>query len=175
MPIGPSGGGSGGSGTVTSVSSADTSIVVTNATTTPSLQLATLDVLAANEPPVGSVAMNGHKLTGLANGTAATDAAAFGQIPAQPLTGLVNADGTIAGGTGFTVNHSSTGTYAVTFTTAFAAAPTVLVTITEGPGSASVGTPGLTNLVAGSVTVNTVDRTGAAANMPFAFIAYATH
>lgn len=74
-------GSSGGSGTVTSVSSADTSIVVTNPTTTPSLKVATLDVLATNEPPAASVPMNAQKFTGLANGAAATDSAAFGQIP----------------------------------------------------------------------------------------------
>jgi hypothetical protein len=74
--------GGAGSGTVTSVSSADTSITVATATTTPKLQLATLDVIATNEPPAASVPMNAHKLTGLANGSAATDSAAFGQLPA---------------------------------------------------------------------------------------------
>lgn len=72
----------GGTGTVTSVASADTSIAVTNPTVAPTLQLATLDVVATNEKPVAAVPFNGQKLTGIANGTVATDAAAFGQIPA---------------------------------------------------------------------------------------------
>ena len=86
-------GSSGGSGTVTSVSSADTSIVVTNPTTTPSLKVATLDVIATNEPPAASVPMNAQKFTGLANGSAATDSAAFGQIPtALPPNGSAGGD-----------------------------------------------------------------------------------
>jgi hypothetical protein len=40
--------------------------------------IATANVTAAN------VAMNSHKITGLANGTASSDAAAFGQIPTLP-------------------------------------------------------------------------------------------
>jgi hypothetical protein len=75
------GGGGGGSGTVTSVASGDTSIVVTNPTTTPSLQLAALNTIATNELATGDVTVNSHKITSLANGSAATDAAAFGQIP----------------------------------------------------------------------------------------------
>lgn len=83
----------GGSGTVTNVSSADTSITVTNPTTTPSLKLATLDVIATNEPPAAAVPMNAKKITGLANGTVSTDAAAFGQIPtALPPNGSAGGD-----------------------------------------------------------------------------------
>lgn len=90
------GGGGGGSGTVTDVSSADTSIAVTDPTTTPVLQLATLDVIATNERPVAAVPLNGQKITGLANGTASSDAAAFGQIPTSlPPDGA--AGGSLAG------------------------------------------------------------------------------
>lgn len=42
-----------------------------------------LDQLAA---PTAAVALNGQKITGLANGTAANDAAAFGQIPTAGTT-----------------------------------------------------------------------------------------
>ena len=88
--------GGGGSGTVTSVSSADTSIVVTNPTTTPSLQLASLSTIATNEPPAANWSNNSHKITSLANGSAAQDAAAFGQIPtALPPNGA--AGGSLAG------------------------------------------------------------------------------
>jgi hypothetical protein len=90
------GGGGGGSGTVTQVSSADTSIAVTNGTTTPSLQLAKLNVIATNEAPTAAVPLNSQKITGLANGSAASDAAAFGQIPtALPPNGA--AGGALAG------------------------------------------------------------------------------
>src|SRR5579864_3962635 len=84
MPIGlgtpSSGGGGGGSGTVTNVSSANTAIAVATPTTTPVLTLATLDVIATDGPPAAAVAMNTQKITGLANGSAATDAAAYGQV-----------------------------------------------------------------------------------------------
>jgi hypothetical protein len=80
------GGGGGGSGTVTEVTSADTSIVVTNGTTTPSLQVATLDVIATNEPAAAAVDVNGQKITSLADGSASDDAAAFGQLPFVDVT-----------------------------------------------------------------------------------------
>lgn len=99
MPIaiipGGGGGGGGGSGTVTNVSSPDTSIVVTNPTTTPSLQVATLDVLAVNRPPAANWSNNAKKITGLANGSAATDAAAFGQIPAVPVASVFGRTGAV--------------------------------------------------------------------------------
>lgn len=86
-------GGGGGSGTVTDVSSADTSIAVTNPTTTPVLQLATLDVIAVNEKPVAAVPLNGQKITGLAHGSVSSDAAAFGQIPTSlPPDGSAGGD-----------------------------------------------------------------------------------
>jgi hypothetical protein len=88
--------GGSGSGTVTNVSSADSSIVVTNPTTTPSLQLAALSTIATNEPPTANWSNNSKKITSLANGSAAQDAAAFGQIPtALPPNG--SAGGSLAG------------------------------------------------------------------------------
>ncbi|HEY8998952.1 MAG TPA: glycosyl hydrolase family 28-related protein [Candidatus Saccharimonadales bacterium] len=54
-----------------------------------------LSAIATANPTVADVAMNSHKLTGLANGTAATDAAAFGQIPLAG-TGITNTSGTWA-------------------------------------------------------------------------------
>ncbi len=81
------------SGTVTSISSADSSIVVTNPTTTPSLQLARLNTIATNEPPTADWSNNSHKITSLANGSGAQDAAAFGQIPtALPPNGSASGD-----------------------------------------------------------------------------------
>lgn len=89
-------GGGGGAGTVTNVSSANTAIAVATPTTTPVLTVATLDVLAADGPPVAAVAINSQKITGLADGTASSDAAAFGQIPTSlPPSGA--AGGSLAG------------------------------------------------------------------------------
>lgn len=53
----------------------------------------TLDAITA---PAANVALNAHKITGLANGTAGSDAAAFGQIPTSfPPSG--SAGGALAG------------------------------------------------------------------------------
>lgn len=81
-PGGGGGGGGGGSGTVTSVTSADTSIVVTNATTAASLQVSTLDVIATNEPPAADWSNNGKKITSLKDGTSAQDAATINNLNA---------------------------------------------------------------------------------------------
>jgi hypothetical protein len=68
-------------GTVTQVKAADASIVVSGTpTVTPSIATGTLDVIATQHPPAAAVAMNAQKITGLANGSAATDAAALGQL-----------------------------------------------------------------------------------------------
>jgi hypothetical protein len=88
-----SGTGGGGSGTVTSVSSTNTGIAVATPTTTPALTLATLDVIAADGPPAANWSNNSNKITSLANGSAAQDAAAFGQIPtALPPNGSAGGD-----------------------------------------------------------------------------------
>jgi hypothetical protein len=85
-----------GTGTVTNVSSANTGIAVANPTTTPVLTLATLDVIAADGPPAAAWSNNSKKITSLANGSAAQDAAAFGQIPtALPPSGA--AGGSLSG------------------------------------------------------------------------------
>jgi hypothetical protein len=76
-----------GEGAVSSVAAKDTSVVISPTTGAVKINTATLDVIATDQPPAAAVPMNGQKITGLANGTAATDAAAFGQIP----TILINA------------------------------------------------------------------------------------
>jgi hypothetical protein len=45
------------------------------------------------DTPTGAVALGAQKITGLANGTAASDAAAFGQIPVSGTTGSTFAAG----------------------------------------------------------------------------------
>ena len=79
-------GGGGGSGTVQSVTAADTSIVIAGTATDPTVKTGTLDVIAADHPPAADWSNNSHKITGLANGVAASDAAAFGQIPTALVT-----------------------------------------------------------------------------------------
>lgn len=53
-----------------------------------------LSAIATANATAGNVAMNSHKLTGLANGSASSDAAAFGQIPtsASTIGGLLAAN-----------------------------------------------------------------------------------
>lgn len=73
-------GAGGGSGTVTSVTATDTSIVVSGTNTVaPTVATGTLDVIAAQHPPAGNWSNNSHKITSLANGSGAQDAAAYGQ------------------------------------------------------------------------------------------------
>lgn len=71
----------GGGGTVTSVTAGDTSIVVGGSGAAPTIETATLDVIAADHPAAADWSNNSHKITSLANGSNAQDAAAFGQIP----------------------------------------------------------------------------------------------
>lgn len=78
---------------VNSVTAADTSVVVGGTATDPTVATGTLDVIATDHPPVAAVAMNAQKITGLANGSLASDAAAFGQIPtALPPNGAAGGD-----------------------------------------------------------------------------------
>jgi hypothetical protein len=71
----------GGSGTVTSVTAGDTSIVIGGSGAAPTVETATLDVIATDHPPAASWSNNSRKITSLENGSASSDAAAFGQIP----------------------------------------------------------------------------------------------
>src|SRR5512146_13467 len=83
----------GGSGTVNSLTAADTSIVVAGTASSPTVRTGTLDTIATQHPPTAAVALNSQKITGLANGTLASDAAAFGQIPtALPPNGSAGGD-----------------------------------------------------------------------------------
>lgn len=77
--------GSGGGG-VSSVTAADTSIVIAGTGTAPTVATGTLDVIATDHPPAANWSNNSHKITSLTNGSAAQDAAAFGQIPTSAST-----------------------------------------------------------------------------------------
>lgn len=87
-----------GSGTVTDVTAADPSIVVGG---TPSIAVtvatASLAVIAAQHASAGAITASAQKVTNLANGSAAGDAAAFGQI--VPVA-TVTAAGDLIVGTG---------------------------------------------------------------------------
>ncbi len=78
---------------VTSVTAADTSAVVTPTTGAVTVRTNTLDVIAAQHPAAADWSNNSHKITSLANGASAQDAAAFGQIPtALPPNGSASGD-----------------------------------------------------------------------------------
>src|SRR4029077_13271047 len=86
-------GGGGGGGSVNSVTATDGSIVVSNTASDPKVATGTLNAIATAHPPTAAVALNAQKITGLANGSGAQDAAAFGQIPtALPPNGSAGGD-----------------------------------------------------------------------------------
>lgn len=83
--------------------------------------------------------------------------------PLRMFRGNVSSGGTITAGAGFTVAHSATGVYVLTYTPAFSVAPTLLaVTLSSGlyarPGS-------------DGATVNMATFAGSATDGSFGFIA----
>ena len=89
-------------GVVTGVTAGDTSIVVGGTSAAPTIETATLDVIAADHPPAANWSNNSHKITSLANGTAGSDAAAYGQTPAGGNTATI-----AQGGTGQTTRQTA--------------------------------------------------------------------
>jgi hypothetical protein len=84
-------------GLVTGVTAADTSVVVGGTSGAPTVRTATLDVIATQHPAAAAWSNNGQKITSVANGSASTDVAAYGQIPGAATTstaGIVTIDGT---------------------------------------------------------------------------------
>jgi hypothetical protein len=79
----------------TSVTAGDGSLVISPTTGAVIAETGTLDVIAADHPAAANWSNNSFKITSLANGTAASDAAAFGQLPV-----LYGAAGTGAAGLG---------------------------------------------------------------------------
>jgi subtilisin-like proprotein convertase family protein len=102
----------------------------------------------------------------IALGNAGELRAASGEENLRMLRGTLNGSGTIAVGSGFTAVRTGTGTYVVTFNTAFAAAPTV--TFTPLNASLYVFISGTT---ANSVTVNVRNTFNAATDAAVNFIA----
>jgi hypothetical protein len=72
-----------GASGVTSVAAGDASIVVGGTGAAPTIETGTLDQIATLHPAAGNVTFNGHKGTSVANGSASTDVAAFGQLPSS--------------------------------------------------------------------------------------------
>lgn len=93
---------------VLTLTAANTSMTVGGTATAKTVATGTLDLIASQEPPAGSVAFNAQKITGLANGSAATDGAAFGQIPTTiyGIGGITSAAGVI--GSNVTLTHNAT-------------------------------------------------------------------
>jgi hypothetical protein len=79
---------------VQSVTAGDTSIVVGGSATAPTIETGTLDVIAADHPPAANWSNNSHKITSVANGSSAQDAAAYGQTPAGGNTATIAQGGT---------------------------------------------------------------------------------
>ncbi len=83
----------GGSGAVSSVAAADTSVVVTPTIGAVTVRTNTLDVIAADHPPAADWSNNSHKITAVAHGAGANEAATFDQIPtALPPNGSASGD-----------------------------------------------------------------------------------
>jgi hypothetical protein len=86
-------------------------------------------------------------------------------IPTQPtvVTGIVSSAGGVTAGTGYSVVRNGTGSYTVTYTSAFAATPTVVI--------APVGNGGFWNITAQSPSSFTVvwTNTGGGVNMDTSF------
>ena len=104
-------------GAVSSVTAADASVTVGGTATAPTLATGRFDQIATLHPAVANVNLNSHKVTSLANGTAASDAAAFGQIPV-PANGYG-----IVGNTGLTPTPAVALTSLKSFITATVSLP----------------------------------------------------
>jgi hypothetical protein len=74
-------GAGGGGGIVDSVTAGDASIVVGGTDANPTVETGTLDEIASLHAPAANWSNNGKKITDIENGSAASDAAAYGQIP----------------------------------------------------------------------------------------------
>lgn len=91
------------------------------------------------------------------------------QEDARQIVGRVNADGTVAGGSGFTVTRNSAGDYTINFTVPFAAAPAVSATPIDS--GVTTYTWKLHTLAAGSARVKFAPTGGGALDVAFTFAA----
>ena len=101
-------------------------------------------------------------------GSAGTFFAVKSLVNDRTLRGQVNAAGTIDAGRssgGFTITHTTTGTYVINFSSAFSQAPTCVAT-----GMAACCTPKVTQTQTTFATVHVRDETGTFTDAPFHFI-----
>lgn len=84
------------------------------------------------------------------------------------LRGSIAASGTISQGEGFTITHTTAGTYLITFTTAFNDAPSVIATSAQNPNTSAVLLGAISST--SSATVYTTNVSGTLTNFPFFFI-----
>jgi microcystin-dependent protein len=90
----------------------------------------------------GAIAMGANKITGLANGTVASDAAAFGQVPTNlPPTGSITMFGGASAPTGWLLCDGTS------YTTAGQPALFAVIGYTFGGGGANFNVPNFTNNV----------------------------
>jgi hypothetical protein len=130
-----------GTSGITSLTAADSSIVVAGTGTAPTVRTATLDVLAAQHAPQADWSNNGHKITSVANGTAASDAAAFGQIPTTPWVFNVLNYGAVGDGQFVTDGAMGSGAAVLTSATAnFQPSDVGKAVMVKGAGAAGVTT-----------------------------------
>lgn len=88
-----------------------------------------------------------------------------------PITGQINADGTTAAGTGFASSSGGTGLYTITFTTPFAAAPTVVATAFDSTGSRVAH---IVSVSTTSAVIQIRQGGGTVNDMSFHFVAFTT-
>ena len=132
-----------GGGGVTSVTAADTSIVVGGTGSAPTIRTNTRDVIAADHAPAADWSNNGHKITNLADGTVFTDAATYGQIPGSFSTFIVTDPAYGAKGDGQQVNDGAMSTGSAVLTSAsgkFASTDVGKPIMVKGAGSAAATT-----------------------------------
>lgn len=103
-----------GVGGVSSLTAADTSVVVGGSGGALTVRTGTLDVIAADHPPAGDWSNSSHKITSLADGSGAQDAAAYGQTPAGGNTVTIG-----QGGTGQTTRQAAINALAGTQTAGY--------------------------------------------------------
>lgn len=100
----------------------------------------------------------------------ATDAVTDAKYLSAPVRGIISTTGTITAGTGFTVVHTGTGIYTITFSPVLPSIPSVIPTAANTISATAVvssTTPTTTTAI-----INTFNLAGTATDEIFHFIAY---